>query len=114
MGSSRKFGWTFNVLANEFLDRSALIDDWGGSSVEVLDEGRVRFDPQVMVDRGKEVTGRTGSFDGVFPTLVGRTDDLSGSDTTAGPDIREGSWPVVATGLDGSGRCAGVAGAGAR
>ena len=91
-----------------------MIDDWGGSSVEVLDECRMRFDPQVMVDRGKEVTGRTGSFDGVFPTLVGRTDDLSGSDTTACPDIREGSWPVVATGLDGSGRCAGVAGAGAR
>lgn len=83
-----------------------MIDDWGGSSVEVLDERRVRFDPQVMVDRGKEVTCRTGSFDGVFSTLVGRTDDLSGSDTAAGPDIREGSWPVVATWLDRPGRCA--------
>lgn len=91
-----------------------MIDDWGRSSVEVLDERRVRFDPQVMVDRGKEVTGRTGSFDGVFSTLVGRTDDLSSSDSAASPDIREGSWPVVSAGLDGSGRCAGVASAGAR
>ncbi len=74
-------------LADQFFDRSTLVDDRGGSPVEILDECRVGFDTQVVVDGRQEVTCRAGSFDGIFAPFVGRADDLPGANSAPGPDV---------------------------
>lgn len=42
---------TPRALADQLWDWLAMIDDWGGASVEVLDEGRRCVDSQVMINR---------------------------------------------------------------
>src|SRR5690606_30368738 len=99
--------------ADQFGDRAPVVDDRRGAAVEGVDEDLGRVDAQVLVDRREEVARRADALDRVFSLFVGRTDDAAGLDAAAGPDVGEGPRPVVAAGLFGARRCAGVAGAGA-
>ena len=84
-----------------------------GSSIEVIDRDLRRLDPEVMVDRGEEIAGTAGALDHILATLVTRTDDAAGLDAAAGSDVGKSAGPVIAAGLEGSGRGARIAGSGA-
>src|SRR5690606_28762548 len=90
-----------------------MIDDRRRPTIEVLDHRARRIDSQVMVDRGQEVARATDPFDDVLAALIGRSDEPSRFNSATGPDIRERSWPVVATWLHRTGRRAGITLAGA-
>src|SRR5688500_15194065 len=66
-----------------------------------------------MINRGEEIAGAAGALDDVFAAFVGGADDAARLDAAAGPDIGESSRPVIATGLHGARRGAGIARAGA-
>ena len=41
----------------------------------------------MMIDRGEEVAGAADSFDDVFASFVGGSDEFAVLDAAAGPDI---------------------------
>ena len=102
-----------STLPNQFGNRLAVIHDRCRTAVEVLDQGLGVVDAQVMVDGRQEVAGPADPFDGVFAAFVGGADEASGGDPAAGPDVGKAARPVIAAGLHGAGRGAGVAGPGA-
>ena len=64
-----------------------MVDNWRWPSVEVFDHGFGGIDSQVMVNGGEEVAWPADSFDGIFATFVGGTDDPTRFNSTTGPDV---------------------------
>ena len=64
-----------------------MVNDRRWAAVEVLDQRVGGIDSQVMINRCQEISGTADAFDDIFATLVGGSDDLTGADTTASPDI---------------------------
>jgi hypothetical protein len=90
-----------------------MIDNWSWSSVEIIDEGCGRVNPEMMINCRQEVACRTSSFDGIFPEFIGGSNDSSGLDASTGPEIRKRSRPVIATRLLGTGGRTRIPGSGA-
>lgn len=64
-----------------------MINDRSWATIKVLDHRAGGIDSKVMIDRGQEVTGRTSTFDGVLATFVSGTDEPTGFNSTASPDV---------------------------
>jgi hypothetical protein len=71
------------------------------AAVEVVDRASLGgVDAEMVVDRGEEiVAGVAGALDHVFAAFVAGTDDAAGLDAATGPEIGEGTRPVIAAGL---------------
>ncbi len=102
------------ALSHEFGNRLAVVDDRRGAAVEIVDQRVGRIDAKMVIDRREEIARPAAPFDGVFAALVGCADEASCFNATAGPTDSRTPAAMVAAGLNGAGRGAGVARAGAR
>ena len=80
--------------------------DGNGAAGKVFDENLLRINAQMVVDRGQEIAGPGNAINRVLATLVTGTDDTTGLDTAACPEIGEGTGPMIAPRLNGPGRAA--------
>ena len=92
------------ALRGKLGDRCAVTDDWYRTTGKVPDHGALNVNAQILVKRGQKVFGANSATNRVFATLVGRSNHLTGADTTSGKQHRIGPRPVIAAGLNGAGR----------
>src|SRR5690606_9303718 len=55
-------------------DGASVVDNGGRSPVEILDGDLGRIDPEMVVDRGEEITGAAGALDDILTALVAPPD----------------------------------------
>src|SRR5262245_15655353 len=86
-------------LAKQFPNGFAIIDQGQRPVERVAKYGRARIDPEVMIDRGRDVLWGDGALNDVLAARTGATDGLPHLHAAATHDDAKRVAPVVAAGI---------------
>ena len=94
-GNTTDFSYRLIRSLLQFVNRFSAAQNRDGTSISCDKPSVIEINPQVTVNRCQEISRTDSAFDGFLATCVGRSDNLSGLDTSSGKEHRIGMRPVI-------------------